>query len=135
MDFSISDLGQYLTANDPEKNTLIALRFTRAILLGRLFILNKLLDFLNQDVNRNFTPNQWLLMQLLPTRISGQDFWISISRVFRELKQEDQDKLINTFIAKFETLTLQKKLPIVVDESQIAINKYKELFSTTQNDG
>src|SRR3954447_9790855 len=69
MDISISDLGQYLTVNDPDKNTLIALRFTRAMLLGRLFILNKLLDFHNQDANRNFTPKQWLLMQLLPTRI------------------------------------------------------------------
>ena len=88
MDISISDLGQYLTVNDPDKNTLIALRFTRAMLLGRLFILNKLLDSHNQDSNRNFTPKQWLLMQLLPIQISGKDFWIGISRVFRELGLE-----------------------------------------------
>ncbi len=136
MDISISELGQYLTVNDPDKNTLIALRFTRAMLLGRLFILNKLLDFHNQDVNRNFTPKQWLLMQLLPTRITGrEDFWTTISRVFRELKQEDQDELINTFTAKFETLTSQVKLPIVIDESQVAINTHKELYSTTQTEG
>ncbi|RGB36940.1 hypothetical protein C1646_757533, partial [Rhizophagus diaphanus] len=136
MDISISDLGQYLTVNDPDKNTLIALRFTRAMLLGRLFILNKLLDFHNQDVNRNFTPKQWLLMQLLPTRITEiEDFWTTISYVFRELKQEDQYKLINTLTANFNTLTSQEKLPIVIDESQVAIDTYKEHFSTTQTEG
>src|SRR5437764_14684483 len=125
MDVAIDELGQYLTANDPEKNTIYALKFTRAILLGRLFILNKLLDFHNQGYNRSFTPKQWLLMQLLPIQISGEDFWIVISRVFRELKQEDQDKLINTFVKKFKTLTSQQKLPIVIDESQLAINKHE----------
>jgi hypothetical protein len=136
MDISIRDLGQYLTANYPVKNTLIALKFTRAMLLGRLFILNKLLDFYNQDVNRNFTPKQWLLMQLLPTRITElEDFWTTISRIFRKLKLEDQDELINTFTAKFKTLTSQEKLPIVIDESQIAINTYKEIFSSPQTEG
>src|SRR5207253_10667720 len=55
--------------------------------------------------------------------------------VFRELKQEDQYKLINTFTANFKTLTSQEKLPIVIDESQVAIDTYKEHFSTTQTEG
>ncbi|CAB4492432.1 uncharacterized protein OCT59_024905 [Rhizophagus irregularis] len=42
MDISIRELGRYLTANDPEMNTIYALKFTCAIFLGRLFILNKL---------------------------------------------------------------------------------------------
>src|SRR5438034_2516804 len=75
-------------------------------------------------------------MQLLPIQISEEDFWIGISRVFRELRQEDQDELINTFIKKFQTLIpKQEKLPIVIDESQVAITKHEKCFSTTQNDG
>jgi hypothetical protein len=138
MDTFIWELAEYLTI-DTGKNVLIALKFTRAMLLGRLFILNKLLDFHNQDVNRNFTPNQWLLMQLLPTQITGrEDFWVFISRVFRKLKQEDQDKLINTFIAKFETLIpitqRAERLPIVIDEAQTTISLYKDQFSLSQSD-
>ncbi|CAB5319499.1 unnamed protein product [Rhizophagus irregularis] len=86
--------------------------------------------------NRNFTPKQWLLMQLLPIQISGEDFWIGISRIFRELRLEDQDGLINTFVKKFQTLIpKQEKLPIVIDESQVAINKHEKHFSTTIANG
>ncbi|GBB90669.1 hypothetical protein RclHR1_01770017 [Rhizophagus clarus] len=131
IDVSISELVQYLT-NDPEKNTIIALRFTRAILLGRLFILSKLLES-NQGCNRNFTPKQWLLMQLLPRQISGEDFWVPISRVFRGLSQEDQDELISKFIKEFQTE--QEKLPIAIDESQLAITKHEARFSRTLING
>ncbi|GES79877.1 hypothetical protein GLOIN_2v1558481 [Rhizophagus clarus] len=104
LDASISELGQYLT-NDPEKNSLTALRFTRAILLGQLFILNKLLE----GYDRNFTPKKWLLMQLLPKQIGGKDFWVSISRVFRTLP------------------------PVAIDESQVAITKHIACFPSSLN--
>ena len=81
MDASTQELKEYLT-NDPDMNTLNAFQFTHAILLGRLFILNKLLNF----HNHNFTLKKWLLMQLLPTQITGDDFWVQISCVFRGLE-------------------------------------------------
>src|SRR5205823_4563153 len=128
----IDDLDEYLTVNNPEKNSIWALKFTRAIFLGRLFILNKLLE----SHNCNFTPKQWLLMQLLPRQIGGKDFWIGIARVFRGLNHDDQDALIDTFIVKFQTLIPnQEKLPIVIDESQVAINKHEKCFSSTLTDG
>ncbi|CAG8474067.1 7135_t:CDS:10 [Funneliformis mosseae] len=103
MDISITDLGEYLTANDPEKNTRTALKFTRAMLLGRLFI----------HKQRNFTPKNWLILQLLPRKFDGNDFWVTISRVFRQLSSEDQDVLVVEFIKKFKTLIpQQKQLPM-----------------------
>ncbi|CAG8810590.1 31047_t:CDS:2, partial [Racocetra persica] len=109
LDIAINELENYLTINH-EKNTRVALRFTRAMILGRLFILNKLLE-----IHSNFTPKQWLLMQLLPCT---NQFWISISYIFRNLKEEDQNILITDFTEKFKNLIhTQEHLPIAIDES------------------
>ena len=131
MDISISDLGQYLTVNDPDKNTLIALRFTRAILLSRLFILSKVLCH-----KSNITPRHWLLIQLLPMQVNREDFWVPISRVFRGLEEEVQNELISEFINNLQPLIpiphQAERLPIVIDEAQTAISLYKDRFSSSQ---
>ncbi|CAI2173653.1 13446_t:CDS:2 [Funneliformis geosporum] len=82
---SILDLNQYFT-NDPENNTVMAPKFIRAILIARLFILTNLLEFHknHESHDRNFTPKQWLLMQLLPIQISGENFWIQFSWIKSE---------------------------------------------------
>ncbi|CAG8442052.1 1443_t:CDS:10, partial [Funneliformis caledonium] len=54
MNISITDLGKYLTANDPKKYT----------------------QFHKQ---RNFTLKNWLILQLLSRKLDGDDFWITIS--------------------------------------------------------
>src|ERR1043166_2836349 len=87
MDKTIDDLGFKLVPNKPQENSNIALIYTRAILLSRLFILTKLLEFHSSN-STNFTPKQWLLMQLLPLQIHDEDFWISIASDFRNLDPE-----------------------------------------------
>ncbi|CAG8465308.1 16601_t:CDS:2 [Rhizophagus irregularis] len=82
--------------------------------------------------------------------LGSQDMDVSIDELGKHLIANDpektlsmhlnslevQDKLVSTFIKKFETLIpQQKKLPIMIDESQVAINLYKEHFSTTQTCG
>jgi hypothetical protein len=130
MDTSKNELKQYLT-DDPEENDRCALKFTRAILLARLFILSKVLRH-----KSNITPRQWLLMQLLPMQITKEDFWVPISRVFRGLQEEVQDELISEFINNLQPLIpipqQAERLPIVIDEAQTAIGLYKDRFSATQ---
>ncbi|RGB34115.1 hypothetical protein C1646_760913 [Rhizophagus diaphanus] len=50
---------------------------------------------------------------------------------------QDQDELINTFIEKFKTLNpkQQEKISIVINESQVAINKHEKHFSTSIANG
>ena len=100
MDKTIEDLGFKLVPNKPQENSNIALIYTRAMLLSRLFILTKLLEFHRSSNSTNFTPKQWLLMQLLPLQIHDEDFWISIARDFRNLDPLYQDELVTEFIKR-----------------------------------
>ncbi|KAF0490588.1 hypothetical protein F8M41_021936 [Gigaspora margarita] len=116
LDIVINELENYLT-NYHENNNRVALRFT----------LIKLLELHSND--GNFTPKKWLLIQLLPC---GKDYWDSIFYVFRELKEEDQNKLITNFTERFKSLIpKQEKLPIAIDESQAAIKKFEGKFSSS----
>ncbi|PKY18769.1 hypothetical protein RhiirB3_523013 [Rhizophagus irregularis] len=94
MDVSIDELGKHLIANDPEK-TLSMHLIHSCNDSWPIIHFKQTFRFHNQDYYRNFTPKQWLLMQLSPRKISGEDFWVPIH---------------------------QKKLPIMIDESQVAIN-------------
>ena len=130
MDKSKDELKKYLT-DDPEENERCALKFTRAILLSRLFILSKVLRH-----KSNITPRHWLLIQLLPIQVTKEDFWVPISRVFRGLEEEVQDELISEFINNLQPLIpipqQAERLPIVIDEAQTAISLYKDRFSSSQ---
>ncbi|CAI2176756.1 2517_t:CDS:2 [Funneliformis geosporum] len=134
MDKTIEDLGFKLVPNKSQENINIALMYTRAMLLSRLFILTKLLEFHTSSNSTNFTPKQWLLMQLLPLQIHDEDFWISIASDFRNLDPLCQDKLVTEFIKKFQNFVPeQKQLPIAIDESQSAIEKYEKMFPSTNS--
>ncbi|GBC03806.1 hypothetical protein RclHR1_05330005 [Rhizophagus clarus] len=102
MDVTINDLGFKLVPNEPHKNSNIALRYTCAMLLDRLFILTKLLEFHRDNNFIKFTPKQWLLMQLFPLQIYDKDDFC--------------------FVPK------QAQLSIAIDESQSATEKYKNIF-------
>ncbi|PKY57496.1 hypothetical protein RhiirA4_478598, partial [Rhizophagus irregularis] len=122
MDITIEDLGFKLVPSKPQENSNIALIYTRAMLLSRLFILTKLLEFHRSNNSTNFTPMQWLLMQLLQLQIHDEDFWISIASDFYNLDPLCQDELVTEFIKKFQSFVPdQKQLPIAIDESQSAI--------------
>jgi hypothetical protein len=133
MDETIDDLGYKLVPNEPLVNNNIALRYTRAMLLGRLFILTKLLEFHRDSNFINFTPKQWLLMQLLPLQIDEKDdFWSYVSHDFRNLDPEYHNKLVASFFTKFKSFVPeQEQLPIAIDESQSAIEKYEKMFPST----
>ncbi|GES83135.1 hypothetical protein GLOIN_2v1737263 [Rhizophagus clarus] len=100
-DITMIDLGFKLVPNEPQENNNIALRYTRAILLSRLFILTKLLEFHIDNKFINITPNN----QLLSLQIYDKDDFCFVPG--------------------------QKKLPIVTDESQTTIRKYKNIFPPT----
>ncbi|GBC03588.1 hypothetical protein RclHR1_00520040 [Rhizophagus clarus] len=133
MDVTINDLGFKLVPNKLQENSNIALRYTRAMLLGRLFILTKLLEFHRNNNFINFTPKQWLLMQLFPLQIyEKDDFWCYVARDFRNLDPERHNELVATFVTKFKSFVpKQARLPIAIDESQSAIEKYKNMFLPT----
>ncbi|GBC05560.1 hypothetical protein RclHR1_00630007 [Rhizophagus clarus] len=84
-DITMIDLGFKLVPNEPQENNNIALRYTRAILLSRLFILTKLLEFHIDNKFINITPNN----QLLSLQIYDKDdFWCCITCDFCNLDPE-----------------------------------------------
>jgi hypothetical protein len=134
MDKAIDDLGYSLVSNAKysQDNYNLAIRYTRAMLLGRLFILTKLLEFHRNNNLKNFTPKQWLLMQLLPLQIYNNDFWVSIAHDFRNLDPLYHDNLVTRFMENFRNIVPgQAQLPIAIDESQSAISKFEKMFPPT----
>ena len=72
-------------------------------------------------------------MLLLPLQIDEKDDFRSyVAYDFRNLDPECHSKLVDTFFTKFKSFVPeQEQLPIAIDESQSAIERYEKMFPST----
>ena len=129
---AIDEVKKLKKRNRPTWNSDMALTMTRAVLVGRLFVLHKLLELRND----NFTPKTWLLMQNIPKySLNGrEDLWLTMSKVFQSARNSDLASYIGKLVSDILKITdthtqKQKRLPIVIDEIQEAVDMLKDTFS------
>ena len=134
LDTVIERLRRSLDSDQPEKNSIIALTKTRAVLAARLFVLSKLLELYPNAL----MPRSWLLMQLLPDHmgLTPSDFWITISNSFAFSHESDLTNYIQNAVTKVlvrirNQIPDQKTFVITIDEAQVAIDKHSNMFHST----
>ncbi len=131
LDTAIFKMGRGFKEDDPRANTAIALKYIRCALAARLFILSKLLKKAKAQ-GQFLEPRKWLLLQLLPSNIGiGYDFWVELSNVFYDDTYEGIENFIKHQFQKMEKLTNQKQIPVIFDETQNAIEVYKDKFHSS----
>nr|CAG8622340.1 2658_t:CDS:2 [Entrophospora candida] len=105
LNVAIHEMGHEFKKDDPRANTDMALKYIYYALAAQLFILSKLLKKVKAQ-GEFLESRKWLLLQPLPSNI-------------------DIEKLINNNINN------QKQIPIIFDETQNAIEVYKDKFHSS----
>jgi hypothetical protein len=123
-----------ITRDSKDRNYEFVKRYMRCIVLARLLIL----VYFRRTV-KNFTPEQWLVLQLFPPKVSKIDIFQKTVRTLRQLSKDALDKLYEIYAKEIkfnghtytyaDLFSLEGPFPAFLDESQMLRNLYPFLFN------